>query len=96
MSSCIIKPEQIISLKCDWGCDITIFKLVILLYVYTQTYYKVPQKDYKRRYIYNNISNSRKIFIKYFSEFGYLGLKYILDKNGIYYAKYHPVLIREL
>ena len=31
-----------------------------------------------------------------FSESGYLGLKYILDKNGIYYAKYHPGLTCEV
>ena len=31
-----------------------------------------------------------------FSEFGYLSLKCILDKNGIYYAKYNTRLICEL
>ena len=31
-----------------------------------------------------------------FSEFGYLGLKYILDMKTIYYAKYHPGLICEV
>ena len=43
MSLCIIKIEYIISLKCDQDCSFTIFRLVILIYVYTQTYYKVPQ-----------------------------------------------------
>ena len=28
-------------------------------------------------------------------KFGYLGLKYILDTNEIYYAKYHPGAIFE-
>ena len=31
-----------------------------------------------------------------FSEFGYLGLKYILDKNVIYQAKYHPGFVYEV
>ena len=31
-----------------------------------------------------------------FSEFGYLGLKYILDKNGNYYAKYYPGFLYEV
>ena len=30
-----------------------------------------------------------------FWKFGYLSLKYILDKNEIYYAKYHPGVIFE-
>ena len=30
-----------------------------------------------------------------FGNFGYLGLKYILDKHEIYYAKYHSGLIFE-
>ena len=31
-----------------------------------------------------------------FSEFGYLGLKYLLHKDGIYYSNYLPWLICEL
>ena len=66
MSLCIITQEQIISLKRDWGYDFTIFILVILIYVYTQTYYQSPQEIYKISNIYNNIGDSSNKFISYF------------------------------
>ena len=63
MSLCIIKIEKNISLKFDWGCDFTIFILVILIYVYTKTSYQIAQDIYKRREIYNNIGgSSNKIY----------------------------------
>ena len=66
MSFYIMKLEQIISLKCDWGCDFTTFRWVILIYLYTQTSYQEPQEIYKRREIYKNIGDSRNKFIRYF------------------------------
>ena len=42
------------------------------------------------------VISERKIIRYSFSEFGYQGLKYILDKNGIYYDKFHPGLICEV
>ena len=39
--------------------------------------------------------SQQQIYHLLFGNFGYLGLKYILDKNEIYYAKYHPGVIFE-
>ena len=87
MSLCIIKIEQIISLKCDWGCYFTIFILVILIYVYTKTSYQITQDIYKRREIYNNISDPIKKFSDHFEKLIAYTWNFLLDTKEIDFTK---------
>ena len=97
MSLCIIKLEQIISLKCDWGCDFTIVSFGnINICIYTNFLSSTPRNLQNEEYLQQYWWFQQQIYQVIFSEFGYLGLINILDKNGIYYANYHPGLICEV